>query len=122
MVTCTVADGKASYSVISTIMITLDASNQLLGKMGINGSCAKTAKAEVAFAGEKDPHQFHLRNLGRMIEDNEDKLRNDVTESYISKQRQITNSGRLLEEYMTKDEKSAFQAELAAAQAKMQKL
>lgn len=51
---------------------------------------------------------FHLKVIGKMIEYNEGILRNEVTENYINKQRQITNSGRLLEEYMTKDEKSAF--------------
>ena len=62
---------------------------------------------------------FHLKVIGKMIEYNEGILRNEVTENYINKQRQITNSGRLLEEYMTKDEKSAFQAELAAATSKI---
>lgn len=54
-----------------------------------------------------------------MIENNESLLRNEVADNYINKQRQITNSGRLLEEYMTKDEKAKFQAELAAATSKI---
>lgn len=51
---------------------------------------------------------FHLRIIGKMIENNESLLRNEVADNYINKQRQITNSGRLLEEYMTKDEKAKF--------------
>ena len=54
-----------------------------------------------------------------MIEHNEGILRNEVSENYINKQRQITNSGRLLEEYMTKDEKASFQQELAQATQKI---
>ena len=62
---------------------------------------------------------FHLKIIGKMIENNESLLRNEVADNYINKQRQITNSGRLLEEYMTKDEKARFQAELAAATPKI---
>jgi len=102
-------------------MITMEAETNPLGKMTIAGSCAKTAKAEVSLPSDfaKDPDQFHLRTVGKMIEANESVLRNEVTENYTNKQRQITNSGRLMEEYMTKSEKNAFQAELAAATAKI---
>lgn len=56
---------------------------------------------------------FHISTIGRLIEANEDALRNTVQESYIAKQRHITNTGRLLEEYMTSSERAAFQ-EMAA--------
>jgi capping protein (actin filament) muscle Z-line, beta len=110
VVTCAMQGGKAGYTVISTVMITLDAHTDSIGKMTIAGSSAKTASCEVAMdAGfNADPSLAHIRNIGRMIESNESVFRNDVSESYISKQRQITNSGRLMEEYMSKDEKSAF--------------
>jgi hypothetical protein len=117
VVTCAIEGGKAAYSVISTIMITLDAQTDAVGKMTIAGASAKTAKTEVAVdaAFNADAGQVHIRTLGRLIEDNEGLLRNEVADGYVNKQRQITNSGRLLEEYMTKDEKAAFHAELAAA-------
>ena len=45
-------------------------------------------------------------------------MRDEVSEHYVTKQRQITNSGRLMEEYMSKEEKIKFTEDLIAAQAK----
>lgn len=55
-----------------------------------------------------DLHKFHLRTIGKMIETNEGRVRDEVLDGYVNKQRQITNTGRLLEDYMTLDEKSKF--------------
>jgi hypothetical protein len=79
--------GKANYSVISTVMITLDAQTEVIGKMTIAGSSAKTAKCEVTIdaAFNADTDLVHIRSLGRLIESNEGLLRNDISESYISK-------------------------------------
>lgn len=52
---------------------------------------------------------FHISNIGRLIEANEDALRMTVQDSYVNKQRQITNTGRLVEEYMTDRERVNFQ-------------
>jgi hypothetical protein len=87
VVTCAIEGGKATYSVISTVMITLDAQTDIIGKMTIAGSSAKTAKCEVTIdaAFNADPDMVHIRSLGRLIESNEGLLRNDISESYISK-------------------------------------
>ena len=55
-----------------------------------------------------DPDVFHIENIGRMIEANEDAMRMQVQDVYVAKQRQITNTGRLMEEYMTDNEKAHF--------------
>ena len=60
----------------------------------------------------KSGDDFHLANIGRLIEDNETEIRSEMDGIYINKTRQIINTGRLREEYMTKDEKMNFQAEL----------
>ena len=44
---------------------------------------------------------FHIVNIGQLIEKNEDILRAEINDVYINKQRQITNSGRLLENEQT---------------------
>ena len=113
---------KVSYRVISTVMVTVDADSDKLGKMDIAGSSAKSTQEQHTLPdnfGSKDcdPDMFHLSIIGRIIEANEEVLRNNVQEAYITKNREITNTGRLLEQYMSKDEKRAFQEELAAAQA-----
>ena len=65
------------------------------------------------FGDGTDPDAFHIAQIGRLIEANEDVLRSTVQDTYVSKQRQITNTGRLLEEYLTESEK-AHMNELAA--------
>ena len=50
--------------------------------------------------------------MGRMIEANELDMRSEMSGIYINKGKQIIHTGRLLDEYMTADEKGAFQAEL----------
>ena len=77
--------------------------------MTIHGSSSKSASEQMQlpadFGSGTDPDGFHIAQIGRLIEANDDSLRATVQDNYISKQRQITNTGRLLEEYMTDSEK-----------------
>ena len=59
--------------------------------------------------------EFHIGNIGRLIEANETEIRTEMDGIYINKTKQIINTGRLREEYMTRDEKLNFQNELANA-------
>lgn len=59
--------------------------------------------------------EFHLANIGKLVEANETEIRTDMDGIYINKTKQIINSGRLREEYMTRDEKMSFQNELVSA-------
>ena len=63
VVTCEVDGSKVNYTVISTVLISLAASTDAIGKLTIAGSCNKTSKAQVTASDElnKDPDQFHLR-------------------------------------------------------------
>jgi hypothetical protein len=63
----------------------------------------------------KSGDEFHIANIGRLIEMNETEIRTDMDSIYINKTKQIVNTGRLREEYMTKEEKLNFQNELASA-------
>ena len=87
VVTCEVSGSKVTYTVISTVLISVHASTENLGKMTIAGSCSKTSKSEVTGSAEftSDPDQFHLRQIGQIIETNEDALRLEVAENYTSK-------------------------------------
>ena len=55
-----------------------------------------------------DLDTFHISRIGKLIEHNEGNLRELVAQIYVTKQRNITNTGRLIEEYMSKDEKTKF--------------
>lgn len=61
--------------------------------------------ADLGTSSGGDPDMFHLANIGRMIESNEGILRGEIMDIYVAKQRQITNSGRLLEEFLTHAQK-----------------
>lgn len=63
----------------------------------------------------KSSDEFHIENIGKIIEANETEIRTDMDSIYINKTKQIINTGRLKEEYMTKDEKLNFQRELSDA-------
>ena len=54
-----------------------------------------------------------MAKIGAMVETNETEIRGDMDSIYINKTKQIINTGRLREEYMTADEKINFQNELA---------
>jgi len=109
---------KVKYQVISTVMVSLEMEQANgVGSMQIHGSSSKQALEYATlpenFKPGEDADLFHLERIGKLIESNEDLLRQNVQDSYVNKQRQITNTGRLMEEYMTHHEKARFQ-ELAA--------
>lgn len=113
---------KVSYKVISTVMMSLCLDKPAIGKMELTGSSSKQAQDTVTMpdnlgtsAAMMDHDMFHISNIGRMIEHNEGLLRGELTDIYVNKQRNITNTGRLIEEFMTKDQKQKFQMEMAAA-------
>jgi hypothetical protein len=109
-VNCTLDAKKANYKVISTVMITLDTKTDTLGQMTMAGSCAKTAEQSVNLPADfqQNTDAFHIRVIGKMIENNESALRSEVTDSYINRQKAIIMSGRLVEEYMNSDQKAKF--------------
>ena len=88
-------------------MITIEAETPKVGSFTISGSCAKQSNETVTlpegFGTKIDSDHFHIKTVGKIIEANETVLRNDVVENYINKQRQITNTARLMEEYMTRE-------------------
>ena len=103
--------------------------NDVYGELEIAGTISKSVKAfnpliltqreEANAMDAKSGEDFHLGNIGRLIEANETEIRTEMDGIYINKTKQIMNTGRLKEEYMTRDEKLNFQQELAQAQAKM---
>ena len=101
---------KVSYKVISTVMISLEMKEpDGFGKMSIHGSSSKSTSEQVQmpadFGKGTDPDLFHISNIGRMIEANEDNLRGTVNDIYVAKQRYITNTSRMTEEFMTGNQK-----------------
>lgn len=71
-------ENKVSYKVFSTVMISLVTEQPNgVGKMEVHGNSSKTSNESVTMASNvEDIDQFHLASVGRLIEQNEDYLRN----------------------------------------------
>ena len=67
---------KVRYTVISTVMVTVEAESNALGKMDIAGSSAKSTTETHTlpddFGPGRDLDGFHLGVIGKMLEQNED--------------------------------------------------
>lgn len=92
------------------------------GNLEIAGNLSRTKDETFNFEAKAFGDEFHIGNIGRLIEANETEIRQEMDSIYINKTKQIVNTGRLKEEYMTRDEKLNFQAELTAAVSGLKKL
>tara|TARA_B110000503_G_C6882786_1_gene303441 strand:- start:208 stop:450 length:243 start_codon:yes stop_codon:yes gene_type:complete len=75
----------------------LQIENEAQGKIDLAGHVSKVKEEFVQPDAnmDKDMTQFHIRNIGRMIEDNEKDIRNEVQGIYITKSKQIIHTARL---------------------------
>jgi capping protein (actin filament) muscle Z-line, beta len=117
-------DGKARYRVNTTVFLKMISANpDSYGNLEIAGNLTRTREETYAIdAKNSGGDEYHIGNIGRLIEANETEIRQEMDSIYINKTKQIVNTGRLKEEYMTRDEKLNFQAELAAAVSGLKKL
>jgi capping protein beta len=99
---------KVRYRVISTVFLFLDMSNSAQGKVDMGGHINKVREETFQMDAKADPDQFHIRNIGKLVEQNEADIRGEMQGVYLNKSKQIINTGRLREEYMNKDEKASF--------------
>ena len=73
------------------MILSIDAMSATIGGFTISGTASKTSDVTVSLpegfgTSEKvDTDHFHLKTVGKVIENNESLLRNDVVEGYISK-------------------------------------
>lgn len=114
---------KVKYQVFSTVMISLELSQPNgVGELQLHGSSTKQSMDSTTlpdnFGNGTDPDMFHIQKIGKMIEKNEEYLRDTVQDMYVSKQRQITNSGRVNKEFLGDRDVAAFKAMAAMNQAK----
>jgi hypothetical protein len=88
IVMCTLNGANATYMVISSVQITVEAEKlALYGDITIAGQCSKTAKRENVPMPGQNSESHHLVQIGQMIEENEKDLRNEINDQYVNKQR-----------------------------------
>jgi len=116
-------DGKARYRVTTTVFLKMISVNAATyGNLEIAGNLTRTREETYNIEVKGANDEYHIGNIGRLIEQNETEIRQEMDSIYINKTKQIVNTGRLKEEYMTRDEKLNFQAELAAAVSGLKKM
>ena len=117
VVSAAVEEKRARYRVVSTVFLKMLSHAPSYGELEIAGNLSRT-KEETCVLDPKGGEEQHLANLGALIEANETEIRTEMDGIYIKKTKQIVNTGRLCETYMTPDEKLNFQRELQEAQKK----
>ena len=85
-------DGKkATYTVTSTVMLTMTTEKGNAGSVLLSGSLTRRAKDKVL---EVKNDQDHVVNMGKTVEDIEISLRGEIAGVYIQKTREVTNNLR----------------------------
>lgn len=127
VVTVSLEQKKARYRVASNVFLKMLSTSPIYGDLEIAGSISRSViifnlltnqllqKEDTCQMDAKSGEEFHIANIGKVIEANETEIRSEMDGIYINKTKQIINTGRLKEEYMTQDEKINFQNELANA-------
>ena len=76
------------------------------------GNVTRFKEELVVLDAKLDTNTQHIGTIGRMIEAIETEIRSELNGIFLNKSKQIINTGRLREEYMTFEEKGKFQQEL----------
>lgn len=106
------------YKLTSTVMVSLVVSKPSLGTIDLSGSVSSLKTKEEKF----DPKDGHLPTMGRMLEEVEKNLRNQVEGIYMQKTKEIVNGIRLSDPYeKTKAQQMASFGAAAAASMKKKK-
>jgi len=96
LVTTTIdGQNKVKYRLNSTIFLFIESHGDDFGVLNVGGQVLKVREEYQTIDPKVNPHDFHLRNIGKLIEANENDMRSESTGIYISKSKQIINTGRL---------------------------
>lgn len=96
----------------------MQTTNAAQGAADIAGNVARLKEDYVAIDPKMDAAAFHLKTIGRLIEQNEGEIRSEMHGIFINKTKQIINTGRLRDEYVDPRHRGALQAELMATMQK----
>eukprot|EP00698_Gefionella_okellyi_P005546 TRINITY_DN15054_c0_g1_i1.p1 TRINITY_DN15054_c0_g1~~TRINITY_DN15054_c0_g1_i1.p1 ORF type:complete len:290 (-),score=48.25 TRINITY_DN15054_c0_g1_i1:46-861(-) len=80
-------NSKASYKLTSTIMLFLDSKSEQIGNVNLAGNLTRRLEKEL----DVNDNNTHLMNIGRLIEEVENKLRLSLNDIYFSKTQEVLN-------------------------------
>ncbi|KAK6176424.1 hypothetical protein SNE40_014713 [Patella caerulea] len=109
------SSGKsAHYKLTSTIMLWLQTNKESSGTLNLGGSLTRQVEQD-ASVSDSSPH---IVNIGKMVEEMENKNRTVLNDIYFGKTKDIVNSLRSFAPIDDKKKGMAFQKDLVAALAK----
>ncbi|XP_013140778.1 PREDICTED: F-actin-capping protein subunit beta [Papilio xuthus] len=102
---------NAHYKLTSTAMLWLQTNKEGSGTMNLGGSLTRQAEQDSAVS-DVTPH---IANIGRMVEDMENKIRNTLNDIYFGKTKDIVNGLRSVVPADVARKTAALQHDLALA-------
>lgn len=102
---------SAHYKLTSTSMLWLQTNKEGSGTMNLGGSLTRQVEQD-APVSEASPH---IANIGRMVEDMENKIRNTLNEIYFGKTRDIVNGLRSVQPLSDSRQQDALKKDLVNA-------
>jgi len=81
---------QAHYKLTSTVMLSIETAEKGVGSIKLAGSVTRQVESDMNF-DDKNPH---VTNIGRMVEDMENKLRSNINLIYFGKTKDIINTLR----------------------------
>lgn len=107
---------NAHYKLTSTVMLWLQTNKAVSGQMNLGGSLTRQVEAD-SQVSESSPH---IANIGRLVEDMENKIRNVLNEIYFGKTKDIVNGLRSTVALSEQKAQAALRQDLAVALQKRQ--
>jgi capping protein beta len=104
--------GKDTYKLTSTVMLWLETNKDGSGTMKLGGSLTRQDERDMQYDEAAHPH---IANIGLMIEEMENKMRNTLNEIYFGKTKDIVNDLRSVDSLSDEKHKFAMQASIANA-------
>ncbi|CAG7821749.1 unnamed protein product [Allacma fusca] len=102
---------SAHYKLTSTAMLWLQTNRVGSGTMNLGGSLTRQTEQDCPVT-ESSPH---IANIGKMVEDMENKIRSTLNEIYFGKTRDIVNGLRSASSLSDQQKKQELKKDLAAA-------
>ncbi|XP_077998897.1 F-actin-capping protein subunit beta-like [Glandiceps talaboti] len=102
---------NAHYKLTSTVMLWLQTNKTGSGMMNLGGSLTRQVEIDSS-VNDVTPH---IVNIGRIVEDMENKIRNSMNEIYFSKTQDIVNTLRSKMRLQDEDQRRKLQHDLTKA-------
>ncbi|KAG7472719.1 hypothetical protein MATL_G00111850 [Megalops atlanticus] len=108
----------AHYKLTSTVMLWLQTTKTGSGTMNLGGSLTRQMEKDET-VGESSPH---IANIGRLVEDMENKIRSTLNEIYFGKTKDIVNGLRSVQTLADKSKQEALKNDLMEALKRKQQM